>query len=144
MYVDRLPPCNAQCPAGEDIQGWLALAESGDYEAAWRSLTRNNPLPAVMGRVCYHPCEKACNRAGLDSAVGINSVEHFLGDWAIRNNLQYRKPETASLIDVLGPWPWYILSLEAIALIMCLLLYLPFALSDRRRRPAGTVPSSTR
>ena len=62
-YVHRLPPCNHACPAGEDIQGWLAHAESGDYEAAWRSLTENNPLPAIMGRVCYHPCEGACNRA---------------------------------------------------------------------------------
>ncbi len=84
VYVDRLPPCNAQCPAGEDIQGWLYHAESGDYEAAWRHLTRDNPFPAIMGRVCYHTCETACNRAKLDTAVGINSVERFLGDEALR------------------------------------------------------------
>jgi 2-oxoacid:acceptor oxidoreductase delta subunit (pyruvate/2-ketoisovalerate family) len=84
VYVDRLPPCNQACPAGENIQGWLAHAESGDYESAWRLLTLDNPLPAVMGRVCYHPCETSCNRAALDSAVGINSVERFLGDEAIR------------------------------------------------------------
>ena len=84
VYVDRLPPCNAQCPAGEDIQGWLYQAESGNYEAAWRHLTRDNPLPAVMGRVCYHSCEGACNRGKLDAAVGINSVERFLGDEAIK------------------------------------------------------------
>ena len=82
-YVHRLPPCNSMCPAGENLQGWLALAESGDYEAAWRSLTENNPLPAIMGRVCYHPCEGASNRRVLDAAVGINSVERFLGDLAI-------------------------------------------------------------
>ena len=69
VYVDRLPPCNAACPAGEDIQGWLAHAEAGDYEAAWRALTANNPLPAIMGRVCYHPCETACNRAAIDEAL---------------------------------------------------------------------------
>ena len=57
LYVDRLPPCNHACPAGENIQGWLYHAESGDYEAAWRALTEDNPLPAIMGRVCYHPCE---------------------------------------------------------------------------------------
>ena len=68
VYVDRLPPCNQACPAGENIQGWLALAESGDYQAAWRLLMEENPLPAVMGRVCYHPCETGCNRAALDSA----------------------------------------------------------------------------
>jgi len=96
VYLDRLPPCNATCPAGENIQGWLFHAESGDYEAAWRSLTENNPLPAIMGRVCYHPCEGACNRQYVDSAVGINSIERFLGDEAIKRNWQFVKPTTQS------------------------------------------------
>jgi NADPH-dependent glutamate synthase beta subunit-like oxidoreductase len=77
-----LPPCNEACPAGEDIQGWLALAVAGDLEGAWRHLVRDNPLPAVVGRVCYHPCETKCNRAQLDSAVSIHAVERFLGDRA--------------------------------------------------------------
>jgi len=89
VYVDRLPPCNQACPAGENIQGWLALAESGDYEAAWRLLLEENPLPAVMGRVCYHPCETGCNRAALDSAVGINSIERFLGDEALKRGWHF-------------------------------------------------------
>ncbi len=84
VYVDRLPPCNAGCPAGENIQQWLYHAEGGDYEAAWRTIMQENPFPAVMGRVCYHPCTSVCNRAELDEAVGINSVERFLGDEAIR------------------------------------------------------------
>ena len=84
VYVDRLPPCTHACPAGEDVRGWLFHAESGDYENAWRALTENNPLPACMGRICYHPCEDACNRNKLDAAVGINSVERFLGDQAIK------------------------------------------------------------
>ncbi|MCG6952491.1 MAG: NAD(P)-binding protein [Betaproteobacteria bacterium] len=96
VYVDRLPPCNNACPAGENIQAWLYHAESGDYEAAWRMLTENNPLPAIMGRVCYHPCESACNRAELDSAVGINSVERFLGDEALRRGWQFVAPARAS------------------------------------------------
>ena len=83
VYVDRLPPCNDACPAGEDIQSWLYRAEPGDYQAAWYRLVEENPFPAVMGRICYHPCETACNRAQLDEAVGINSVERFLGDLAI-------------------------------------------------------------
>ena len=66
VYVDRLPPCNQACPAGENIQGWLAHAESGDYEGAWRLLMEENPLPAVMGRVCYHPCETVVQPDGLD------------------------------------------------------------------------------
>jgi len=96
VYVDRLPPCNNACPAGENIQGWLFHAESGNYEAAWRLLTENNPLPAIMGRVCYHPCEAACNRAELDAAVGINSVERFLGDEALRQGWTFTAPAQAS------------------------------------------------
>ncbi len=84
QYVHRLPPCNHACPAGENIQQWLYHAESGDYEAAWRELVRDNPFPAVMGRVCYHPCETACNRGELDETVGVHGVERFLGDEAIR------------------------------------------------------------
>ena len=81
-YVDLLPPCNHACPAGEDIQGWLSLAEAGRLEDAWRHLMRDNPLPAVHGRVCYHPCESSCNRGQLDAAVSIHAVERFLGDRA--------------------------------------------------------------
>jgi NADPH-dependent glutamate synthase beta subunit-like oxidoreductase len=91
VYVDRMPPCNHACPAGEDIQNWLYHAESGDYHAAWKSLVRNNPLPAIMGRVCYHPCESGCNRAQLDHAVNIHAVERFLGDEAIRLGWQFEK-----------------------------------------------------
>jgi 2-oxoacid:acceptor oxidoreductase delta subunit (pyruvate/2-ketoisovalerate family) len=83
VYVDRLPPCNKGCPAGENIQAWLYHAEEGRYEDAWRQIMQDNPFPAVMGRVCYHPCTTVCNRAELDEAVGINSVERFLGDQAI-------------------------------------------------------------
>jgi formate dehydrogenase beta subunit len=82
VYVDLLPPCNQACPAGEDIQGWLDLAQAGKFREAWEHLVRDNPMPAVHGRVCYHPCESACNRGELDSSVGIHAVERFLGDRA--------------------------------------------------------------
>src|SRR6516225_3050125 len=82
VYVDLLPPCNAGCPAGENIQAWLAHAEAGRYEQAWRQLVADNPLAAIHGRVCYHPCESVCNRARLDSAVSIHAVERFLCDLA--------------------------------------------------------------
>ena len=96
VYIDRLPPCNAQCPAGEDIQGWLFHAESGDYEAAWRHLTRDNPFPAIMSRVCYHSCEGVCNRGMIDTAVGINSVERFLGDEALKHGWRFDVPRSGS------------------------------------------------
>ncbi len=85
LYQDAMPPCNNACPAGENIQGWLYHAEEGDYKTAWQMLMRDNPMPAVMGRVCYHPCEGACNRADLDEPVAIHTVERFLGDQALRN-----------------------------------------------------------
>lgn len=84
VYRNALPPCNDACPAGENIQGWLYEAEAADYEAAWRKIMMDNPMPATMGRVCYHPCQTACNRTQLDQPVGINSVEQFLGDVALR------------------------------------------------------------
>ena len=83
LYVDRLPPCNQACPAGENIQAWLAEAQAGRYRQAWEILVRDNPMPAVHGRVCYHPCEDSCNRAYVDEAVSIHAVERFLGDMAL-------------------------------------------------------------
>jgi NADPH-dependent glutamate synthase beta subunit-like oxidoreductase len=105
-YVHRMPPCNDGCPAGENCQQWLYHAESGDYEAAWRQIMEDNPFPAVMGRVCYHPCETACNRTHLDEAVGINSVERFLGDEAIRCGWTVPAgPSTGKRILVVGAGP---------------------------------------
>lgn len=105
-YVDRLPPCNHACPAGENIQGWLYRAEEGDYEDAWRTLVKDNPMPAVHGRVCYHPCEDACNRGGLDEAVGIHAVERFLGDEAIKRGWTFETaPPTGKRVLVIGAGP---------------------------------------
>lgn len=85
VYLDTIPPCNHACPAGENIQAWLDQAQAGEFEAAWRILVRDNPLPAIHGRVCYHPCESACNRREVDDAVSIHAVERFLGDLAIEH-----------------------------------------------------------
>jgi NADPH-dependent glutamate synthase beta subunit-like oxidoreductase len=96
VYVDLLPPCNAGCPAGENIQAWLSHAKSGRHEQAWRQLVADNPLPAIHGRVCYHPCESVCNRADLDSAVSIHSVERFLGDLALEQGWLFDPPPVRS------------------------------------------------
>ena len=93
-YVDFLPPCNDACPAGENIQAWLAHAQAGEFEAAWRELVINNPMPSIHGRVCYHPCEDACNRIHTDSEVSIHAVERFLGDLALEKGWQFQKPLT--------------------------------------------------
>ncbi|MBK6453347.1 MAG: NAD(P)-binding protein [Proteobacteria bacterium] len=107
VYVDRLPPCNDACPSGENIQGWLFHAESGDYEKAWRLLTEANPLPACMGRVCYHPCETACNRAQLDECVGVNAIERFIGDEALKHGWKFTPPakSTGMRVLVVGAGP---------------------------------------
>ncbi len=107
VYVDLLPPCNAGCPAGENIQAWLAHAETGDHEGAWRQLVADNPMPAIHGRVCYHPCESVCNRASLDSAVSIHSVERFLGDLALERGWSFGPPSvrTGKRVLVIGAGP---------------------------------------
>ena len=94
VYVDMLPPCNHACPAGENIQAWLAHAQAGDFRRAWETLVADNPLPAVHGRVCYHPCEDSCNRGILDETVSIHAVERFLGDRA--NQLGWKLDSTAA------------------------------------------------
>ena len=96
VYVDLLPPCNAGCPAGENIQAWLSHTKAGRYEQAWRELVADNPFPAIHGRVCYHPCESVCNRASLDSAVSIHSVERFLGDLALEQGWRFGPPPVRS------------------------------------------------
>ncbi len=96
IYLDLLPPCNAGCPAGENIQAWLAHVQAGRHEQAWRELVRDNPLPAIHGRVCYHPCESVCNRAHLDSAVSIHGVERFLGDLALERAWRFDPPPAPS------------------------------------------------
>ena len=107
VYVDLLPPCNAGCPAGENIQAWLAHTLAGRHEQAWRQLVADNPLPAVHGRICYHPCESVCNRTNLDSAVSIHSVERFLGDLALEKGWLHDPPPVRSgkRVLVIGAGP---------------------------------------
>jgi NADPH-dependent glutamate synthase beta subunit-like oxidoreductase len=107
VYVDLLPPCNNACPAGENIQGYLAEVQAGRYEQAWRVLVADNPFAAIHGRVCYHPCETSCNRAALDSAVSIHAVERFLGDLALENGWLFDPPpvRTGKRVLVVGAGP---------------------------------------
>ncbi len=107
IYVDLLPPCNAACPAGENIQAWLAHARAGRHEQAWRRLVADNPFAAIHGRVCYHPCESVCNRAHLDGAVSVHAVERFLGDAAREQGWQFEPPpqSTGKRVLVVGAGP---------------------------------------
>ena len=106
QYSSMLPPCNHVCPAGENIQQWLYYAEEGRYEEAWRIIMQNNPFPAIHGRVCYHPCENACNRSKLDKSVSIHAVERFLGDLAIKSGwkIEPARP-TGKTVMIVGAGP---------------------------------------
>jgi NADPH-dependent glutamate synthase beta subunit-like oxidoreductase len=97
IYVESLPPCTGNCPSGNDIRGWLSTIQLREklglsldeaIEKAWRIEMETNPFPSVMGRVCPHPCETACNRGHKDGSVGINSVERYIGDWALEKGLK--------------------------------------------------------
>ena len=107
VFVDLIPSCNHACPAGENIQAWLDLAQAGKYRQAWDVLVRDNPMPAVHGRVCYHPCEDACNRGEVDAPVSVHAVERFLGDLATKENWQFKIENAASgkKILVIGGGP---------------------------------------
>jgi NADPH-dependent glutamate synthase beta subunit-like oxidoreductase len=107
VYVNSIPPCNHACPAGENIQAWLDKAQAGEFEEAWRILVQNNPMPSIHGRVCYHPCEDACNRGQVDQPVSIHAVERFLGDLALAAGWLPEIPAEASgkKILVVGAGP---------------------------------------
>ena len=107
IYRNLLPPCNNACPAGEDIQAWLGFAQAGNYRKAWETLVRDNPMPAVHGRVCYHPCETACNRGDLDASVSVHAVERFLGDLAVKEEWGFvvDAAPTGKRILVIGAGP---------------------------------------
>ena len=80
VYRDKLPPCNNACGTNEKIQGYLDLVKRGKYLDAYALIKEDMPFPSVTGRVCYHPCEQACNRGKYDEAISIRAVERFLGD----------------------------------------------------------------
>jgi formate dehydrogenase (NADP+) beta subunit len=103
VHDRRAAPCHSACPAGEDAQAYLAKVEMGDLRGAWEILVAANPLPAITGRVCHHPCESACNRRHYDEAITIHGVERYLGDLALRENWRYPYP---CLAPMPRRWPW--------------------------------------
>ncbi len=115
-YVHRTPPCQGSCPSGEDIRGWLSIARGVEKPAdpdmpweeyAFRRITDANPLPAIMGRVCPAPCEDGCNRNEVEEHVGINSVEHFVGDYALQQELGFgdAAADTGKKVAIIGGGP---------------------------------------
>ncbi len=111
-YIHRTPPCQGSCPSGEDIRGWLQIVRglekpAGDMpwqEYAFRRSTDANPFPSMMGRVCPAPCQDGCNRNEVEDFVGINSVEQYIGDYALENNLKFEDigEDTGKKVAIIG------------------------------------------
>ncbi len=115
-YISKTPPCQGSCPSGHDIRGWLAIARGMDkpphedmtwQEYAFERMVSSNPFPATMGRVCPAPCQDGCNRNEVDDYVGINAVEHYIGDYAKDHGLKLPKvgKDTGRKIAVIGGGP---------------------------------------
>ena len=107
IYLDFMPPCNSACPAGENIQAWMAYAQAGKYFEAFQTIVEDNPFPAIMGRVCVKPCETGCNRTHIDSTVNIHAVERFIGDEAIKQKwpIEYSTDASGKKVLVIGAGP---------------------------------------
>ena len=113
-YVHKTPPCQASCPSGEDIRGWLNIVRGIEkppqgtslQEYAFRRSTTANPFPSMMGRVCPAPCQTGCNRNAVEDFVGINAVEQYIGDYALERNFTFQAgAETGKKVAVIGGGP---------------------------------------
>jgi Pyruvate/2-oxoacid:ferredoxin oxidoreductase delta subunit len=116
-YIEKSAPCIAGCTIGNHVRDWIvplaqhqAYGRSAEeaYAEAWRAIAERNPLPAISGRVCQHPCESSCNRKAKDSPVAVHLLERFIGDFGISHNLKLAKPElsqTAGRVAVVGAGP---------------------------------------
>jgi len=107
VYRDKMPPCNHACPAGERIQGYLDAVKHGRYLEGYTLIKDDMPFPSITGRVCYHPCETACNRGKYDEPIAIRTVERFLGDYGLSlpKDVVTRGPEQGKQVAVIGSGP---------------------------------------
>jgi NADPH-dependent glutamate synthase beta subunit-like oxidoreductase len=107
VYRDKMPPCNNACGTNEKIQGYLDLVKRGKYLDAYALIKEDMPFPSVTGRVCYHPCEQACNRGQYDEAISIRAVERFLGDLgqALPRDVVKAGPANGKKVAVVGSGP---------------------------------------
>src|SRR5438067_362415 len=107
VYRDKMPPCNNACGTNEKIQGYLDLVKQGRYLDAYALIKEDMPFPSITGRVCYHPCEQACNRGKYDEPIGIRCVERFLGDFglALPEDVVKPGPANGKRVAVVGSGP---------------------------------------
>lgn len=107
QHILASSPCHLVCPVGGDIAQWIGQARARDFHGAWQTLTRHNPFPAITGRICHHPCESACNRAGHDEPLSICRLERFIGDLALEQGWSLAAPpaQRSERIAVVGAGP---------------------------------------
>ena len=107
QHIRAPSPCHAACPVNGDIAEWIGLARARDFRGAWEVLARHNPFPAIAGRICHHPCEAACNRAGFDESLAICKLERFVGDRALAEGWSLAPPveERSERVAVVGGGP---------------------------------------
>ncbi|HET8744200.1 MAG TPA: FAD-dependent oxidoreductase [Ramlibacter sp.] len=107
QHLARPSPCHQACPANSYIADWIGHARAGDLKRAFEVLTINNPFPAIAGRICHHPCETACNRAGYDEAVSVCRLERAVGDAALAAGWSFAPPpiEHEGRVAVVGGGP---------------------------------------
>ena len=107
LYDFKTSPCILGCPTNEDIQRYIYLVTEGRHEEAWKTIIESNPMPAVTGRVCFHPCMTKCTRKDYDEAVNINAIERFLGDMGLENGgwMEKSKAVKKEKVAVAGSGP---------------------------------------
>lgn len=106
VYLNKIPPCNNECPTNEKIQGYIDYVKQNKLVDAYKLILEDNPFPAITGRVCYHPCESVCNRKDYDEALSIHCIERFIGDWGLKN-VSFEKPITKrkESVAIIGSGP---------------------------------------
>jgi Pyruvate/2-oxoacid:ferredoxin oxidoreductase delta subunit len=104
VFTSRLAPCSEACPLGQDIPAIMALNGRGDFNAAFRKILEENPFPGICGKICFHPCERVCNRGRFDEAVSIKDLEWFAFKERMAQGLgqEQRNPKLESRVAVMG------------------------------------------
>lgn len=107
IYEERIPPCTNECGTNNDIRLFIDQVTQKKYKDAFLTILKNNPFPSIIGRVCYHPCEGACNRTDFDQSVSVNAIERFIGDWALKKKIspKRKKKKKKKRVAIVGSGP---------------------------------------
>lgn len=104
---DCIAPCQLNCPARTDCQGYVGLIANGEFDSALKLIKETNPLPASIGRVCPHPCESACRRKNVEEPISIAQLKAFAADVNLKGDAYIPEcaPSTGKKVAVVGGGP---------------------------------------